>query len=196
MPPNRRRPLGHGGGPQPPEPPRRRSLGPGGAAQPPAPPPPGREENTGANPWSNRFEQTLFGGAPRTPTSINSSPPGTREELDEAVSRAAAKLSPAKGLALQRAFAGDDSLLLTKRPTNSSDPPRPRTLAAGWDADSKTLFVRFRGRHLSGNDYADGVGYEYYGVTRADWREIRDGPSPGKYINRVLNKKRYTPAVW
>jgi hypothetical protein len=40
------------------------------------------------------------------------------------------------------------------------------------------------------------VGYEYYGVSRAEWRKFRDGPSPGRYINAVLNNKRYTPAVW
>ncbi|MBD0734046.1 hypothetical protein BGM09_01045 [Streptomyces sp. CBMA29] len=105
-------------------------------------------------------------------------------------------MSQGKAEALRRAFAGDDSLLLTTRPTNTSNPPRPRTLAAGWDSQSKTLFIRFRGQKIAPGQYEDGIGYEYYGVTRSEWRTVRDGPSPGKYINAVLNSKNYTPASW
>lgn len=176
---------------------RRRPLGPGGGAQPPQEPQSNRTENTGVSPFRSRLERAFFGHlypSPAPPTTRSN--PDDRQSLDAAIDRATKMMSPAKAEALRRAFSGDDSLLLTKRPTNSSNPPRPRTLAAGWDADSKTLFIRFRGQHISGDDYADGVGYEYYGVSRSEWREVRDGPSPGKYINRVLKHKHYTPAAW
>lgn len=179
MPPNRRRPLGPGGGAKPPEQPARQ-------------PQPGQR---GVQPFS-RYERAMFGHLmPETPD-INSNPPGSREDLDAAIERAGRRMSTAKAAALRRAFSGDDSLLLDVRPTNTSNPPRPRTLAAGFDAQSKTLFVRFRGDRIAPGIYADGVGYEYYGVTRTEWRQFRDGPSPGRYINRVLNGKKYTPAAW
>lgn len=178
---------------------RRRPLGPGGGAQPPEPPPAGRQENTGANAPGglNAYERAMFGHLiPQPAPPTVQSNPSERQELDAAIDRATQRMSRGKAEALRRAFAGDDSLLLTVRPTNTSNPPRPRTLAAGWDSDSKTLFVRFRGPKTGPGQYDDGVGYEYYGVDRAEWREVRDGPSPGKFINRVLNGKTYTPASW
>lgn len=208
MPPNRRRGLGprgrniFGPGPDATQPPAtnsggRRPLGPGGAAQQPPPPPAGpTEPASGIQPFS-RYERAMFGQFMPTRPDINSSPPGTREELDEAIARASERLSPAKAEALRRAFSGDDSLLLTVRPTNTSNIARPRTLAAGWDADSKTLFVRFRGRARAGyGEFADGVGYEYYNVNRSEWRTFRDNWSPGRYINSGLKNKRYSVASW
>lgn len=176
---------------------RRRPLGPGGAAQPPPDGGSRRETNTGASPYRNRYEQAMFGAAnPPAPPDIRSQPPSSREELENAISRAETNLGATKAEALRRAFSGDDSLLLDVRPTNTSNPPRPRTLAAGYDAKSRTLFVRFRGQKTGPGQYADGVGYEYYRVTRAEWREFRDNWSPGRYVNRVLNGKPYTPATW
>ncbi|WP_223186109.1 KTSC domain-containing protein [Streptomyces sp. CBMA29] len=174
----------------------RRPLGPGGGAQPPEQPHSGRQENTGAGGLS-RYERAMFGHLipePAPPT-VHSNP-ADRQELDSAIDRATQRMSQGKAEALRRAFAGDDSLLLTTRPTNTSNPPRPRTLAAGWDSQSKTLFIRFRGQKIAPGQYEDGIGYEYYGVTRSEWRTVRDGPSPGKYINAVLNSKNYTPASW
>jgi hypothetical protein len=87
---------------------------------------------------------------------------------------------------LELAYTGDDSELLPYRPTNTSNPARPRTVAAGYDRVNHILFVRFR----------DGAGYEYHDVTQSQWREFRSAPSPGRYINRVLNYHTYYPADW
>lgn len=87
---------------------------------------------------------------------------------------------------LELAYSGDDSALLPWRPTNTSNPARPRTVAAGYDRQNHILFVRFR----------DGAGYEYHDVTQSQWREFRSNPSPGRYINRVLNYHTYYPADW
>lgn len=182
MPPNSRRPLGPGGAARPPS-------GAGGAGA-------GREPNTGASPYRNRYEQAMFGAFAPTPPTVRSSPPTAREEIEEAIGRAETKLGPQKAEALRRAFGGDDSLLLDVRPTNTSNPFRPRTVAAGYDPKSQTLFVRFRGPKTGPGQYADGVGYEYYRVRRSEWRSFRDNWSPGRYINSVLNGKAYTPASW
>lgn len=94
---------------------------------------------------------------------------------------------------LELAYEGDDSELLPW-PTNSSRPSRPRTVRAGYDRVNHILFVRFR----PGADRSapDGAGYEYDGVTPAQWREFRSSPSPGRYINRVLNYHPYRRSDW
>ncbi|WP_274032559.1 KTSC domain-containing protein [Streptomyces sp. MMBL 11-1] len=127
-------------------------------------------------------------------------PPGsgyTPEEIREYILQSREDLGPRKTAALLRAFhLGDDQSLLTERPTNTSNPPRPRTVAAGYDYKSKTMFVRFRGERVAPGIYQDGVGYEYYGVTRREWNRFRAAGSPGRMINQVFNGKPYTRAAW
>lgn len=89
-------------------------------------------------------------------------------------------------LAIQQAKEGDDSLLLPYQPTPSINPPRPRTLAAGYDPKTQTLRIRFR----------DGVGYEYYNVPPRVWRNFKRVKSPGRAVNRVLNHYPYSRAEW
>jgi hypothetical protein len=79
----------------------------------------------------------------------------------------------------------DDGQLLSTRPTNTSYPPRLRTLAVGYDDESQTLFVRFRGRRTGPEQYYDGSPQES--------QRFRDNWSPGRYINHILNGKPYTP---
>lgn len=70
---------------------------------------------------------------------------------------------------------------LTYVPTRTTDPGRPRTLAAGYDDNSKTMRIDFRG----------GATYEYYEVTPSEWGRFKRSASPGKFINRVLNAHPY-----
>lgn len=70
---------------------------------------------------------------------------------------------------------------ITVNPTNTSDPGRPRTLAAGYDGGTHTLAVVFR----------EGALYEYYDVTPAQWQRFKRSASPGKFINRVLPANSY-----
>lgn len=83
--------------------------------------------------------------------------------------------------AITLARAGDDTLLLPYQPTPSINPPRPRTLAAGYDKNTQTLRVRFR----------DGTPWEYYDVPERVWRNFKRVKSPGRAINRVLNNYPY-----
>lgn len=149
----------------------RRPLGPGGGAQPPPEPRPAPQPG-----GLSRYEETMFGAA------IRRSREGyTQDDIDADVGRTGRALGAKKAEALRRALEGDDSLLWDKEPTNTSNPPRPRTVAAGFDGTSKTLFVRFR----------DGAIYEYHGVNRSEWRTFRDNVSPGRYINAGLAGKSY-----
>lgn len=155
-----------------------------------------RLRNTGVVPRRSREERRVFEGI-RQPTSINSQPQHTPAEVRAWIDQASTTLSLNTQQALKRAeWYGDDASLLPVRPTHTSDDTRPRTLAAGYDAMSQTLFVRFRGKRMSPNTFADGVGYEYYGVTQVEWELFRDNRSPGRYINNVLDQHPYTPATW
>lgn len=90
--------------------------------------------------------------------------------------------------ALRRARAGDDSMLLPYQPTPSINPPRPRTLAAGYDRETRTMRVRFR----------DGVGYEYYDVSPQTWQNFKRVKSPGRAIDRYFPRGsgNYSRADW
>lgn len=74
-------------------------------------------------------------------------------------------------------------------PTKTINPPRPRTLEAGWERVSDPnhpaypgiLRVRFR----------DGVAWEYYNVPSTVWQRFKRVQSPGRFINRVLNSYPY-----
>lgn len=96
--------------------------------------------------------------------------------------------SPFIAEAIRRARGGDDSMLLPYQPTPSINPPRPRTLAAGYDAETRTMRVRFR----------DGAGYEYYDVSPQTWQNFKRVRSPGRAINRYFPRGsgNYTRAEW
>jgi hypothetical protein len=68
---------------------------------------------------------------------------------------------------------------ITIRPTQTTNPKRPRTVAAGYDPERKTLTVIFR----------DGTFYNYYNVGAAAWDGFKAAPSKGKYIRRFLDQK-------
>lgn len=76
---------------------------------------------------------------------------------------------------------GDDSLLMPYQPTPSINPPRPRTLAAGYDQTTQTMYVRFR----------EGAVYAYESVPPRVWRNFKRVKSPGRAINRTLNNYPY-----
>lgn len=88
--------------------------------------------------------------------------------------------------AIMEARLGNDHDLLPYQPTPSINPPRPRTLAAGYDPKTETLRIRFR----------DGTGYEYYDVPPRVWRNFRRVKSPGRAVNRTLNNYAYARADW
>lgn len=68
----------------------------------------------------------------------------------------------------------------TKNPTGTSNPPRPRTLQAGYDTGKSILRVTFR----------DGAVYDYHDVTPDDWATVSgfsDDESTGRWMNRRFN---------
>lgn len=95
-----------------------------------------------------------------------------------AVARSAA---PQYREAQDRARQGDDSMLLPYQPTPSINPPRPRTVAGGYNRDQEVLTIKFR----------DGAMYDYYGVPQNVWKNFRRTKSPGRFINRTLNGYSY-----
>lgn len=123
-------------------------------------------------------------GVPKPPPVSNARDWADTETAKE---EAEGTLSPFLQEALRRARSGDDSMLLPYQPTPSINPPRPRTLAAGYDRTSKTLRIRFR----------DGVGYEYYNVSPQTWQNFKRVKSPGKAINRYFPPgSNYARAEW
>lgn len=63
----------------------------------------------------------------------------------------------------------------TEIPTSTTDYSRPRTVAAGYDAERQTMTVVFR----------DGTFYNYYEVTRSEWLAFRASISKGNpWLNR------------
>jgi len=61
---------------------------------------------------------------------------------------------------------------LELKSTSTSNPDRPRTLAAGWDKNTGTMTVVFRDR----------TWYNYYNVPEEIWDEFRGAPSKGVYL--------------
>jgi hypothetical protein len=132
------------------------------------------------------FEAVLLGQGDRTTPTPNVSHGIDFASGTTAKSEAYRTMDYETAMAIQAAKDGDDSLLLPYQPTPSINPPRPRTLAAGYDSKTQTLRIRFR----------DGVGYEYYGVPPQVWRNFKRVKSPGRAINRTLNRYPYSVADW
>lgn len=61
---------------------------------------------------------------------------------------------------------------LELRSTSTTNPRRPRTIAAGYDGATKTLTVVFR----------DETWYNYYDVPVAMWEQFKEAPSKGIYL--------------
>ena len=62
---------------------------------------------------------------------------------------------------------------LTINPTTTTNPDRPRTLAAGYDYPHRTMTVLFR----------DGVLYNYYGISLDTWNSFRRAFSKGVWLD-------------
>lgn len=67
---------------------------------------------------------------------------------------------------------------LTVVPTSTTNPARPRTVAAGYDRQRKTLTVMFR----------DGTLYNYYEVTSLVWGNFKRARSKGRFIYTYLDQ--------
>lgn len=72
---------------------------------------------------------------------------------------------------------GTEAAPITLAPTSSIYPPRPRTVAAGYDQDRQVLTVVFR----------DGTFYNYYEVDRQTWSRFVTVRSKGRFIKSHLD---------
>lgn len=75
--------------------------------------------------------------------------------------------------------------ILSVVPTSTTNPQRPRTLAAGYDHHRKTITVVFR----------DGTLWNYYGCSMSVWTAFKRAPSKGVFIRLRLDPMdNYGPA--
>lgn len=95
--------------------------------------------------------------------------------------RTETKQDQAQRVRIEEEETGTLDIAITRVPTPSSNPARPRTLAYGYDVNTHTLRVDFR----------DGATYHYYEVTPSEFRDFDNSKSPGKFINRRLAGKAY-----
>lgn len=73
--------------------------------------------------------------------------------------------------------------------TRTIDPPRPRTVAAGYDPQTQTLRIKFRpGASLAS---PGGAVYDYFGVTQKEWIALQQVISTGRFISNQLAAKDY-----
>jgi hypothetical protein len=68
---------------------------------------------------------------------------------------------------------------ITQSPTSTTNPARPRTVAAGYDSSRKVLTTIFR----------DGTFYNYYGVSSLEWGNFKRARSKGRFIRLYLDHK-------
>ena len=68
---------------------------------------------------------------------------------------------------------------LSEVPTSTTNPLRPRTIAAGYDKDKQVLTVMFR----------DGTLYNYFAVSPTQWYNFRRARSKGRFILTYLDQK-------
>ena len=66
---------------------------------------------------------------------------------------------------------------ITLVPTSTTNPERPRTVAAGYSPERAVLTVVFR----------DGTFYNYYDVEAATWNDFKQAHSKGVFIREVLD---------
>ena len=83
---------------------------------------------------------------------------------------------------LPAGFTGDPGLY--EAPTKTSNPDRPRTVAASYDPKRAVLTVMFR----------DSTLYNYYDVDIEEWLTFRDLDSKWRYIRDHLDNKPRGPA--
>ena len=72
-----------------------------------------------------------------------------------------------------------DPAPITQAPTSTTNPARPRTVAAGYDKDRRVLTTVFR----------DGTFYNYYEVSNLEWSNFTRARSKGRYIHAWLDAK-------
>jgi hypothetical protein len=110
-------------------------------------------------------------------------------DRDDADFRKSMRPKTRRALDRFEATAGQDaSELLTFNtwPNHTIDRTRPRTVAAGYDSKSNTLFVEFRNGE-NGRGSHGGALYAYYRVHPNTWKNVRRTGSEGRnIINKAL----------
>ena len=74
---------------------------------------------------------------------------------------------------------GHEPAQITQSPTSTTNPRRPRTVAAGWDNERRVMTVVFR----------DGTFYNYYGVSGLEWWNFIRSRSKGRALLATFDAK-------
>lgn len=74
--------------------------------------------------------------------------------------------------------------------TRTINPPRPRTVGAGYDPATQTLRIKFRPGASA--DSPGGAVYDYHDVTEKQWWAVQHAISTGRFINNQLAGNTYT----
>lgn len=86
-------------------------------------------------------------------------------------------------------YAGGVLDIPTDFATRTINPPRPRTISAGYDADAQVLRIKFRpGASVKS---PGGAVYDYFDVSQKEWEAIQRAISTGRFINNQLTAKDY-----
>lgn len=89
------------------------------------------------------------------------------------------------GMAGPSGYTADESPApLSVVPTSTTNPERPRTVAAGYDKNRQVITVVFR----------DGTWYNYYDCDAGTWQDFKARVSKGRYIYKYLDLHPRGPA--
>lgn len=113
---------------------------------------------------------------------------GQAKEVSRIVIPAKTSLGESEAVAAE----GIPNIPFSVYPTPTINPPRPRTIAAGYDEEHQILRLKFRPGASAQSP--GGAVYDYYDVTPAEWTDIRKRiiNSTGRYLNDQLAAKGYT----
>lgn len=98
---------------------------------------------------------------------------------DEVLESASVYYDPMSVHFPKKSGAAKDPAPITLVPTSTTNPERPRTVAAGYDKARKTITVIFR----------DGTWYNYYQCDGNLWNRFKSARSKGRYILAYLDPK-------
>lgn len=119
--------------------------------------------------------------------------PQGRTAVERAFREASAPVTTdiAQGNPAVTSTAGDERQTLPA-PEDWWTPAKPssRVAQAGYDPGSERLYVLFH------KPFPGGTPWTYEGVSPGEWANFRRAPSPGRYVNDVLNGKNYHPGAW
>lgn len=129
--------------------------------------------------FEDAFRNAWHSAAPNLPLSHGSTPVAAGHGEYEAI--AIDEPDEDEGHATENP--GHTAAPITLVPTSTTNPNRPRTVAAGYDPGTRTLTVLFRQQGRAD----DGDPYNYYEVSNSMWQNFKRARSKGRFIYTYLD---------